>query len=74
MGNGTLSVALCHVVPKYIVICANVKGTGYVHYSGVDYGLRLHKYLYPLPFPFLPSFFLWHKKKEPHVQNNKDTV
>ena len=63
MGNGTLSVALCHVVPKNIVICANEKGTGYVHYSGVDYGLRLHKYLYPFPsLSFLLSFYGTKKK------------
>ena len=35
MGYGTLSVALCHVVPKNIVICANVRDTGYVVIIGL---------------------------------------
>ena len=54
MGNGTLSVALCHVVPKYIVICAIVRGTGYTAVVGKVTN-SVYAIALPLPFPFFSN-------------------
>ena len=70
--SGTQYVALCHVVPKYIVICAIVRCTRCVDYAMIVYGLRL-----PVTIARTLSllfFFLWHKKKSLVRENKKETV
>ena len=55
-------VALCHVCAKESVICAIVRGTGYVAKGGTitDYVYAVALYV---TLSLSDSFFLWHRKK-----------
>ena len=61
--SGTQSVALCHVVPRYIVMCAIVMGTGYAVTVGTPVTDYVDAIANTLPFPFFSHFYGTEKKR-----------